>query len=288
MSTKVERVWIVGANGRVGKEFAKLLDTRETELVQTDIEDVDVTDLEAVMYYADVNRPEIIINCAGMTNVEECERNKEDAFRVNALGARNLSVAARRIKATLVQLSTDDVFNGHAETPYDEFATPFPLSNYGRSKLAGENFVKDLAQKYLIIRSSWVYGAGENFVTDILEQAKVTKKIPVAGNQFASPTSAKEVAKCIHRLIQAGVYGTYNATTLGYCSRYEFAQKIVELAGLDVEIVRVPNSEVPGSELRPSYAVLDNLMLRISGIETPVSWQEALEDYMRENGYLKQ
>lgn len=288
MKNTVEKVWIVGAQGRVGSAFAELLDTRETEVLLTDMDEVDVTDLDSVLSYGDMSRPEIIINCAGMTDVQACEEDKEQAFKVNALGARNLSIMARKVKATMVQISTDDVFDGRSEVAYDEFSSTNPISNYGRSKLAGENFVKDIAQKHLIIRSSWVYGKGSNFVTELLEQAKAGKEIQVAGSQFASPTSAVEVAKTIYRLLENGEYGTYNATTLGFCSRLEFAQEILSLAGLDVAVNIKQNLEIPGSELRPSYAVLDNLMLRISGIETPVHWKEALKNYMSSNGYLKQ
>lgn len=281
------KIWITGANGRVGTAFANLWNPMEAELLLTDADEVAVTDMETVIGYADLNRPDVIINCAAMTDVELCEQNKEDAFRVNALGARNLSMAARKVNATIVQLSTDDVFDGTSNVPYDEFAPTNPLTVYGRSKLAGENFVRELTPKHLIIRSSWVYGNGKNFVTDLLERAKTEKEIAVGDGQFASPTSAAELAKVIRRLIEAGENGIYNAVCEGYCSRYEFAWRIVQLAGLDTKIVRSPRPQVPGATDHPSYAVLDNLMLRISGIETPIHWTEALKNFMRGNGYLK-
>lgn len=280
MNTQLGRVWIAGAGGRVAREFVKLLDTREVELFLTDQEDRDVTDAEGVNLFAEMNRPDVIINCAGITDVALCEQEPELAFRVNALGARNLAVAARKINARIVYLSTDDVFDGKTDTYYSEFDMPAPFTVYGKSKLAGENFVKDLAPKHLIIRSSWVYGEGKNFVTDLLEKAKVKDEIPVPNNQVASPTSALEVAKCILRLLSEEAYGTYHAVCGGHCSRYEFANKIVELAGLNTRIVPAFSKDLPDVSMRPAHSVLYNMMLCISGMETPVSWQEALETYI--------
>ena len=280
-NTQLGRVWIAGADGRVAREFVKLLDTRETELFLTDREDRDVSDADSVNMFAEMNRPDVIINCAGITDVQLCETEPELAYRVNALGARNLAVAARRVNARIVQLSTDDVFDGKTDTYYSEFDQPAPFTVYGKSKLAGENFVKDLAPKHLIIRSSWVYGEGKNFVNDLLESARGEKEILVPENQVAAPTSALEVAKCILRLLTEEAYGTYHAVCSGSCSRYEFAAKILQLAGLEARIIPAFSDDLPDISMRPARSVLYNMMLRISCMETPVSWQEALETYIR-------
>lgn len=284
MFERQERIWVAGAQGQVGSAFAQLLDRTEVELLLTDLEDVDITNADSVRTFVDMNRPQVIINCVGMTDITQCQENKDDAFRVNALGARNLSVAARSRSARLVQISTDDVFDGKNTAPYDEFDVPAPLSIYGKSKLAGENFVKEIAPKHLIIRSSWVYGNGKNFVTDVLEQARLGKEITVAGGQFASPTSAADVAEIIYTLLGEEAYGTYHATCQGYCSRFEFAKKIVELSGYPVTV----KEEAPNEErvLRPSYAVLDNLMLRISGLCVPPPWEESLWHFLEQNNLI--
>lgn len=274
------KVWIAGAQGQVGSAFAKMLDRTEVDVLMTDIEDVDITDKDAVELYADMNRPDIIINCAGTRGIDYCEQNKDMAYKVNALGARNLSVVARSIRAFMVQISTDDVFDGNATEPYDEFAPTTPLTTYGKSKLAGENYVKEMAQKHLIIRSSWMYGDGDNFVTSVLEKAKNGQPIRVSKKPTAAPTSAEEVAKVIYRLLEHNANGTYHAVCQGQCNRYEFARKIVELAGYDPEIVEVLPEEEEKIGRHPSYAVLDNLMLRISGIELPPAWEKALSDYI--------
>lgn len=277
-----EKVWIAGASGQVGSAFAKMLDRTAIDVLLTDIDDVDITDMDAVRNYAEMNRPDVIINCAGVGGVAYCQENKDLAYRVNAIGARNLSVAARIVHGEMIQISTDDIFDGTADEPYDEFCQPSPASVYGKSKLAGEDFVRTIAPKYLIIRSSWVYGEGKNFVTDLIEHAKAGKPFQVPQSQIGAPTSAVEVAKVIARLIENDAYGTYHAVCLGSCSRMEFAKKILELCHLDTELV---SSETKSSG-RPSYSVLDNLMLRLDNIELPKTWEEALADYLREAGHV--
>lgn len=273
-----ERIWVAGAGGQVGRDFVRLLEkAEEVELIPTDIGDVDITDGDSVRLFMEMNRPEIIVNCVGMTDILACEENKDDAFRINALGARNLSVAARSFRSRIVQISTDDVFDGTTEQPYDEFDTPVPNSVYGKSKLAGENFVRSIAPKYLILRSSWVYGEGKNFVTDVLRKIENGETIQVEQG-YASPTSALEAARMILRLLEEEAYGTYHATCQGVCSRYEFARKIAQLSGKEAKIEEMA---VRRNLLRPRYAVLDNLMLRISGIEMMQPWEAALEEYIR-------
>lgn len=271
-----ERIWVAGAGGQVGRDFVRLLDkSEEVELLPTDIGDVDITDAEAVKLFMEMNRPEIVVNCVGMTDLGACEERKDDAFRINALGARNLSVAARSFRSRMVQISTDDVFDGTAEKPYDEFDTPNPCSVYGKSKLAGENFVRSIAPKYLVIRSSWVYGEGKNFVTDVLEKAKRGEQIQVEPG-MASPTSALLVARTMLHLLREEAYGTYHVTCQGVCSRKELAEKILQTAGIRAEVTTADQEQ-----LRPRYAVLDNLMLRISRMELLPAWEQALEEYLR-------
>ena len=276
-----ERIWIAGALGQVGSAFAQLLDTTELEVLLTDQADVDITNMDQVRKYVEMNRPDVIINCAGIGGVEYCQKNSDLAYKVNAIGARNLSVAARSVHGKMVQLSTDDIFDGKAAESYNEFAVPAPISVYGKSKLAGEEFVKTIAPRYLIIRSSWVYGKGENFVTRLLDEAQRTDTIEVSADQFGSPTSAKELARAIYRLFMEDAYGLYHVVCQGVCSRKEFAETILSFAGKSNSIVTVSESR-NREEGRPAYAVLDNLMLRLEGMEQPKHWKEALKEYMTE------
>lgn len=277
-----DRIWIAGAAGRLGTELNKLLDFRDFELLDTDVDDVDITDASEAVAFADRNHPSAIINCAGMTDVQACEAKPEEAFRVNALGARNLAIAARKTGARMIQISTDDVFDGCAHEPYNEFSPAHPITAYGKSKLAGERFVGEFCPKHVIIRSGWVYGRGENFVTKMLRQAEQGGPIPVAEDQFGCPTSSRELAGLVIALLNSYEYGLYHGVCEGSCSRFEFAQELFRLSGKNVRLDPVPASEIPGAPQRPAYTVLDNFMLRVSGVHKMAPWKEALEQYVHE------
>ena len=162
------KVWIAGANGQIGRALNDVLDPMQIETLNTDLDELDITDTDEVINFGSINRPDVIINCTGITDTDECEKNPEHAYRVNALGARNLSIVARKCGAKIVQLSTDDVFDGKSKKPYTEFDDTNPLTVYGRSKRAGENYVKEFTHKHFIIRSNWVYGkGGNNFVNRV-------------------------------------------------------------------------------------------------------------------------
>lgn len=279
------KIWVTGASGRVGTMIRRVLDMRDVELFETDVEDLDITDADEVTMFALRNRPNTIINCAGLTDVEECEENIEKAYKVNALGARNLSTAARKIDARIIQLSTDDVFTCKEKVLFNEFDSTNPTTVYGKSKLAGENFIKELAPKHLIIRSSWVYGKdGKNFVNDVIEKIKAGEEIQAATDEYAVPTSAKELSRVIMRLVKKEQEGIYHAVCQGECcSRYELAKEIVRLMGRDESlVVPVTMNEMDKRKDGPEYTILDNLMLRMCEIEAPVAWKEALAEYISE------
>lgn len=278
----MRKIWIVGAHGHVGSALMKLLDCREVEILATDKDEVDITRLDEVHSYLQINRPDVVINCAGLTDVIECELDADMAYLVNALGVRNLAQEAQEIGAILVQISTDDVFSQDGDIPYNEFDEAKPASVYGKSKYAGEKLVRELMTRYVIVRSSWVYGTGKDFVDYLLNTIGKEESVDVPENHFASPTSAKELAKVILRLIEAEAYGTYHVVCQGSCSRYEFACAILEFTGNQKEL-RV-NPVVDESLERPHYSVLDNMMLRISGMEEPMEWTEALQEYLQETG----
>lgn len=276
----MQKVWICGANGRVGRKMTELLKSTPVELLLTDIDSVDITDPKLVMDYANMNRPHYIVNCAGITDVTVCEEDRELAYKVNALGARNLSVAARMGEARIVQLSTDDVFDGNGREPYSEFDTPCPQTVYGKSKLAGENFVKEFCNRHIIIRSSWIFGEGKSYVGKILRLAEEEKTIHAAKDQIAVPTGAAELAEKIIELMEFAPDGLYHVTGQGSCSRYEFAREIIRLSGSSAEVAPVPANEDHMTALRPSYSVLDNMMLRMSGIELLPEWPTMLERFI--------
>ena len=277
------KVWIAGASGQIGRALNDVLDPMQIEALNTDLDELDITDTDEVINFGTVNRPDVIINCTGITDTDECEANPEHAYRVNALGARNLSIVARKCGSKIVQLSTDDVFDGQSKKPYTEFDDTNPLTVYGRSKRAGENYVKEFTRKHFVIRSNWVYGhGGHNFVNRVLAAAEAGNGLSVASDQFGSPTSAKDLAKMIMYLISTNEYGTYHVTCRGVCSRYEFAQEILKLAGKDIELRAVPTEQSDLSAVRPPYAVLDNFILRIIEVYDMPDWKESLKEYMDE------
>ena len=277
------KVWIAGSNGQIGHALNEVLDPLEIEVLNTDKDELDITDTEEVLNFGIVNRPDVIINCTGVTDTKLCEEEPELAYRVNALGARNLSIVARKNGAKMVQLSTDDVFDGKSKKPYTEFDDTNPLTVYGASKRAGENYVKEFTHKHFIIRSNWVYGKdGHNFVNQVLEAAEKGNALSVAADQFGSPTSAKDLARMILYLINTNEYGTYHVTCSGVCNRHEFAQEILRLSGKKIELKAVPTEQSDLSAVRPPYAVLDNFILRIIDMYDMPDWKESLEEYMNE------
>ena len=277
------KVWIAGSNGQIGHALNEVLDPLEIEVLNTDKDELDITDTEEVLNFGIVNRPDVIINCTGVTDTKLCEEEPELAYRVNALGARNLSIVARKNGAKMVQLSTDDVFDGKSKKPYTEFDDTNPLTVYGASKRAGENYVKEFTHKHFIIRSNWVYGKyGYNFVNQVLEAAEKGNTLSVAADQFGSPTSAKDLARMILYLINTNEYGTYHVTCSGVCNRHEFAQEILRLSGKKIELKAVPTEQSDLSAVRPPYAVLDNFILRIIDMYDMPDWKESLEEFMNE------
>ena len=278
----MQKIWICGAKGQIGRAINEVIDKLEYKILDTDIDDLDITDTDEVLRFGEMNRPDVIINCAGLTDLQECEKDLAKAFKTNALGARNLSIVARKVEAKLVHISTDDVFDGKSQKPYTEFDETHPKTAYGKSKLAGERYVKEFTYKHFIIRSTWVYGLGNNFINQLLEKVDQGENLSIAGDQFGSPTSAKELARFILHLIQTNEYGTYHVTCSGVCNRYEFAQEILRLAGKNIELKSVPTEQSDLSSVRPPYAVLDNFILRIIEVYDMPDWKESLKEYMDE------
>ncbi|RST81560.1 dTDP-4-dehydrorhamnose reductase [Blautia sp. SG-772] len=281
----MKKIWITGAEGHIGTALLDLLEGVEYQLLPTDIKEVDITKIDEVTQFVHVNRPDVVINCAGMTDVQECENNVDEAYRVNAIGVRNVALAANEVNAKVIQISTDDVFDKESRIPYNEFDNVHPRTIYGKSKEAGEKILTQLLNRFVIIRSSWIYGIGRDFVDEVLRNVGQGKKMEVPNNQYAAPTSAKELAKVIRYFIDNEEYGLYHVVCPGSCSRYEFARTILEYSGKAGELDLYP--VVIEDSARPTYSVLDNMMLRLTGIEEPKDWKAALKEYLDETGGLE-
>lgn len=281
----MKKIWITGAEGHIGTALLELLEGVEYQLLPTDIQEVDITKIDDVTQFVHVNRPDVVINCAGLTDVQECENNVDEAYRVNAIGVRNVALAANEVNAKVIQISTDDVFDKESRIPYNEFDTVHPKTIYGKSKEAGEKILTQLLNRFVIIRSSWIYGIGRDFVDEVLRNVGQGKTMEVPNNQYAAPTSAKELAKVIRHFIDNEEYGLYHVVCPGSCSRYEFARTILEYSGKAGELDLYP--VVIEDSARPTYSVLDNMMLRLTGIEEPKDWKTALKEYLDETGGLE-
>ena len=287
----MKRIMITGASGQLGLALYRLLkDKTEYELLRTDasanaegtVQALDITDEMAVETYIASLKPQIIINCAAMTAVDLCESEQDKAYRINALGPKYLSSAAEQIGAKLVHITTDYVFDGQGNTVYTEDDMPNPMSVYGKTKQAGDVFVRENCRKSFILRTAWVYGEGKNFVKTMLCLAKNNSRIRVVSDQFGTPTSALELARVIIFLMETESYGIYHATCEGSTSWYEFAKTIFEEAGKIVEVEAIPTSEYPTPTKRPMYSVLDNKALRERHGYVMKDWKEAFREYMRE------
>ncbi len=276
------RIMVTGCNGQLGRainEEAKL--DPQITVINTDVEDLDITKLEEVMAYIEAQKPDVIVNCAAHTGVDACETQEESAYRINAIGPRNLSIGANLVNATLVHVSTDYVFSGDDGKVYTEFDQVNPQGAYGRTKLAGENFVKEFANRYFILRTAWLYGDGNNFVKTMLRLAQTNDTVRVVGDQFGTPTSAKELAKAIMQLLQTREYGTYHATCEGECNWADFAREIFRQANLSTQVVSITTEEYNAPAKRPAYSVLDNYMFRLCTDIRFAKWEDALVEYMK-------
>ncbi|MCL6479583.1 MAG: dTDP-4-dehydrorhamnose reductase [Peptococcaceae bacterium] len=284
------KVLITGARGQLGRELAETFGRLENcEVLSFGRPELDITKPDRVRALILGNAPDVVVHAAANTNVDGCELEPDNAYRVNALGSRNVAVAAAEVGARLVYISTDYVFDGAAGRPYTEFDAVNPISVYGKSKLAGERYVAGLTNKYFIVRTSWLYGKhGPNFVKTMLRLAGEKNELTVVDDQVGSPTYAKDLAGFIAELVGTGLYGTYHAANGGSCSWYGFARKIFELAGLDhVKVRPISTSELNRPAPRPAYSVLDHYCIRLEGLPDLRPWEEALAEYLQGETLVK-
>lgn len=284
----MKKIMITGCNGQLGRALNRLYEReQDITLLNTDvfpgenIVPLDITDVDAVLSFVRERRPDAIINCAAHTNVDKCETDIDNAYKINAVGPRNLSIAAAETGARLMHISTDYVFPGTENRPLTEFDAVGPTSMYGKTKLAGEEFVREFSEKHFIIRTAWLYGDGKNFVKTMLRLAEDHREVNVVKDQFGTPTSAAELAKAVKYLLPTENYGLFHGTCEGSCSWADFAAEIFRLAGKDTKVNYITTEEFASPTKRPAYSILDNYMLRLTTDFTFAPWQDAIEEYMR-------
>lgn len=287
----MKKVFITGANGQLGRAIQKEYGNT-VEYVLSDMLDMegilklDISDLDAVRAAVNDTNPDVIINCAAYTNVDGCEKNEDLAYQANAIGPKNLAIAAKEKGIKLVHVSTDYVFNGNGTRPYVETDEPDPVSAYGRTKRAGEDFVKENCDKYFILRTAWLYGDGKNFVKTMLSLAETHDELNVVCDQLGTPTSAAELAKMIHFLEGTEEYGIYHATCEGDTNWADFTEEIFKKTGKNVKVNHVTSEEYkkmnPASADRPHYSILENAHLKsVTKDFSMADWHDALDDYLK-------
>ncbi len=291
------KIMITGCHGQLGNELQSILKSGKSEIgaapegvlnaeiLPVDIDTLDISDMAAVSDYVNANRPDVIINCAAMTNVDGCESDYKTAFKVNALGVKNLAVSAENIGAKLIHVSTDYVFAGNGTKPYCEWDKVDPQSIYGASKALGEKYALSFCKKTFVVRTSWLYGyIGKNFVKTVRRVIKANGGIGVVCDQRGNPTNANDLAHHLLKLAVTEEYGIYHCTGEGECSWYDFAVKIAEYSGLGDTVTPCTTEEynakfnVPTK--RPEYSSLRNLALECTVGNEMRDWQEALKEYI--------
>lgn len=277
-----ETIWVTGCKGFLGREIVKRLKaTYNCTVVGTDKE-LMVTDPERIEAFAQDLRPNVVINCAGISRAVTGLSNRIHAYEVNALGARNVALAANNVGALMVQISTDDVFPVRMAEPANEFDTPHPETPYGKSKRAGEVMVRDTTPNHLIIRSSWVYSIDGGQVKDALDAAAAGKTLVARTDQLASPTSISTYVDFLIKAINRKATGVLHVTSRGMASRYEFLSHVLNICGYDANTILVPESDLVTAE----QVELESLMLEMFGAELP-TWQDDVESYFKEVGMAK-
>ena len=277
------RTLVTGSEGQLGRELAGILPERGHEAVALSRGELDVADFEAVEESIEAHSPDLVVNAAAYTNVDGCETEPGLAYAVNALGPRNLAQACGRQGCELLHVSTNYVFDGRSDRPYEPFDRPNPISAYGRTKLAGEEYVRSLSTRWYVVRSAGVYGEGHNFVRTMLRAAGERDLLKVKEDEFISPTYARDLAEGIAQIVEAGLYGLYHLTNSGSCSWYEFTREIFSLAGIATEVVPIPGSEYPLPAARPPNGVLS-----APGGPGLRHWREALADYLKNENATRQ
>jgi dTDP-4-dehydrorhamnose reductase len=282
------KLLITGAAGQLGQALISGAGRQGWEVEATDVPELDITDPQVVWRQLNRLRPEVVINAAAATRVDDLESDPDGALRVNGLGPRNLAVACRRLGLKLIHLSTDYVFDGTKPEPYVEWDATGPLSVYGRSKLLGEEWVRQQCPDHFIVRTAWLYGLpGPNFVTAILARGRSlgpTGELKVVEDQRGTPTSALALAAQLLVLAQTEAFGTYHATCQGDTTWYGFASLILETAGIEVRITPCTTKEFPRPAPRPANSVLDNRLLHVAGLDCMPPWQAAFKQFWEAYG----
>jgi dTDP-4-dehydrorhamnose reductase len=280
-------VLVIGANGQLGNDVVSAFARNEDRVDSLTHAEIEISKLESVRTCLEKRSPAIVVNTAAMHHVENCERDPEQAYAINATGVRNLALVTRDLDATLIHISSDYVFDGKKNVPYVEDDAPLPVQVYGNSKLAGEYYVRTLNPKHFVLRASALYGkhpcrakGGLNFVDLMLELAHKRGQVRVVNDEFVSPTPTVDLARQIVCLSHSDRYGLYHATAEQSCSWYEFAREIFSVAEVEVKLEIAAPGEFLAKAPRPHYSVLENRGLKSIGLNLFACWKTGLQQYL--------
>ncbi|MFL0376185.1 dTDP-4-dehydrorhamnose reductase [Paenibacillus amylolyticus] len=281
------KVLVTGASGQLGRDVVLLLEKVGHDVLACDRDQMDITNQaqcnDVILSFV----PEVVIHCAAYTAVDAAETDIDGAYKVNAVGTRNVAVAAERVGAKLIYISTDYVFDGNSVNPYQEYDDTNPQSVYGKSKRAGELLVQSLSSKWFVVRTSWVYGQyGNNFVKTMLKLGQEKPNLQVVHDQKGSPTYTVDLAGFLMELMATEMYGIYHASNSGTCTWYEFTQAIFEEAqttgGVSIQAKLEPctTEQFPRPAPRPVNSVMDHMSIRTNGLTDLRPWRDGLKDFI--------
>ena len=274
------KIVITGAKGMLGHDLTKILVNNDLHCFNS--KQLDITDENNVNMIKNI-KPDIVINSAAFTNVDACESQYDEAYKVNAEGPKNLAKICKNLNIPLVHISTDYVFKGDKNEPLIENDPVGPNTAYGKTKLAGEKYIQETLDKYFIIRTAWLYGHnGANFVETMLNLSQNNNELNVVNDQIGTPTYTLDLAYAISNLIKTNKYGIYHITNSGHCSWYEFAKEIFKLSNINIKVNPVKTEEFPRPAPRPKYSVLSNQKLIDNGFKPLRNYKEALKEYIKE------
>jgi dTDP-4-dehydrorhamnose reductase len=278
----MKKVLILGVQGMLGHDLLEVF-PQKYEVIGLDIEDLDITRQAATRKAIKEHSPDVVINAAGFTDVDGCEKKVNKAFSVNGEGAKNVAKGCRDSGAKLIYFSTDYIFDGEKGSPYREDDPPNPQNIYGESKLMGERYIEEILDDYIIVRTQWLYGKyGRNFVETILSLAEERNRIEVVQDQLGSPTYTADLSRVIAAFVSKDLQGVFHVSNGGSCSWYDFALEIVRLANAsEVKIMPISSAALNRPAKRPLYSIFNCQRLEQEGGIEMRPWQKALQDYFQ-------
>jgi dTDP-4-dehydrorhamnose reductase len=275
------KVLVTGAGGMLAAAVIPVLEADNHEVVPLRREDADVTQRGALDHALNMLAPDWVFHLAAFTRVDDCESDPDRAYAVNAIGSRNVTLAAVGCGAAVLTLSTDYVFDGRGQRPYREYDASAPLSVYGASKWAGEQAIRELTPRHIVVRTAWLYGrGGHNFVDTVLHRARAGEPLRVVDDQRGSPTWAQDLAPALARLASDGQFGTFHVTNSGDCTWWDLASYVVRRAGLTTTVEKTSTRELGRPAARPAYSVLNNQLYERATGQRMAHWQDAADRYL--------